>query len=78
MWGHILPDQLDVDEAVFWACVREKQIPDRGLRGRPAEVLPPELVALLEARVGLPDAEVASMSKEHAIERLNQFWETGV
>ncbi|WP_431940840.1 hypothetical protein [Nocardia grenadensis] len=77
MWAHILRDQLAVDESAFWACVLDKVRPDRGLPVSPRESLPTDLVHLLIHRVGLGDAEVASMSKEVAIERLNQYWATG-
>src|SRR5258708_40022748 len=30
IWSHILRDQLDVDEAAFWACARDGVKPDRG------------------------------------------------
>jgi len=30
LWSHILPDQLEVDQATFWACVQEGKKPDRG------------------------------------------------
>lgn len=77
IWAHILRDQLVVDETAFWACVLDKVRPDRGQHRTPREALPADLVHLLIHRVGLHDAEVASMSKEAAIERLNQYWATG-
>ena len=30
MWAHILRDQLHVGEEEFWACVRERKVPQRG------------------------------------------------
>ncbi len=30
MWAHILRNQLEVTAADFWACVRDKTLPDRG------------------------------------------------
>jgi hypothetical protein len=30
MWTHILRTQLVVDAEAFWACVRDKKLPDRG------------------------------------------------
>ena len=74
VWAHILRDQLVVDESAFWACVVDKVRPDRGHRDSPREALPADLVHLLIHRVGLTDAEVAAMSKEAAIERLNRYW----
>lgn len=77
MWQHILRDQLEVGEPEFWACVREGTAPDRGTREPPAEALPAELVYLLINRVGLPEAEVAAMTKKQAIARLERFWTDG-
>jgi len=39
--------------------------------------LPAELVALLTRRVGHAEHEVAAMTKEEAVARLNQYWSTG-
>ncbi|HYU66764.1 MAG TPA: hypothetical protein VEK09_08430 [Jatrophihabitantaceae bacterium] len=39
--------------------------------------MPAELVALLTRRVGLAEHEVAAMTKEEAVARLNQYWSTG-
>ncbi len=77
MWAHILRDQLDVDQAAFWACVRDGTKPDRGEPEAPAGVLPADLVHLLLTRVRLSEAEVAAMSKEQAIARMQQYWATG-
>ena len=40
MWKHILRDQLHVDEASFWVCVRDGKTPDRGAPEPPSESLP--------------------------------------
>lgn len=77
MWKHILRDQLCVDEARFWACVRDGSPPDRGAASVPAAALPADLVHLLISRVGLPEADVAAMTKPEAIERLQRFWTDG-
>lgn len=77
MWGHILRDQLDVDEAAFWACARDGVKPERGVPEPPAEALPVDLVFLLVNRVGLDEAEVARMSRDEAVERLNRYWAEG-
>lgn len=78
MWGHILRDQLQVDESTFWACVRDGVIPDRGSDTQPTgEALPAEMVYLLINRVGLSGSEVASLSKKQAIERLTRYWAGG-
>ncbi|MFB9721369.1 hypothetical protein [Planobispora longispora] len=77
IWAHILRDQLDVTEDEFWKCVKEGEKPDRGVPPVPAESLPADLVHLLIAKVGLPEAEVAQMTREVAIARLQRFWTGG-
>jgi hypothetical protein len=77
MWSHILRDQLDVDQAAFWACVQDGIKPGRGTPELPPEALPADLVRLLITRVRLNEAEVAAMSKDHAIARMQQYWATG-
>lgn len=77
LWSHILRDQLQVDEATFWACVRDGVKPGRGLPAAPVEALPAELVSLLIVKVGLGEAEVMTMTKAEAIARLQRFWTEG-
>ena len=77
IWAHILRDQLDIDQAAFWACVRDGTKPDRGEPEPPAGALPADLVHLLLTRVRLSEAEVAAMSKDQAIARMQQYWATG-
>ena len=67
-----------MDEETFWACVQDKVVPDRGMPKPPLEALPAELVHLLISRVGLDEAEVATMSKEEAVVRLHKYWIDGV
>jgi hypothetical protein len=74
IWSHILRDQLDVDEDAFWACVRDGVKPDRGEPEAPAQALPVDLVHLLVNRLRLSSAEIAAMTKEEAIARMQQFW----
>jgi hypothetical protein len=74
IWAHILRDQLDVDEETFWACVRDGAKPDRGQPDIPPEALPAELVHLLISRLGLSSAEIALMSREEAIGKMQHFW----
>ncbi|MGI5282564.1 cytotoxic translational repressor of toxin-antitoxin stability system [Nonomuraea polychroma] len=78
IWGHILRDQLQVDEATFWACAKDGALPDRGAPTPPSNALPADLVHLLISRVGLDEAEVAAMSKEDAVARLQKYWAEGV
>jgi hypothetical protein len=77
IWSHILRDQLDVDQATFWACVQDGEKPDRGAPEPPPEALPADLVHSLLTKVRLSEADVAAMSKEEAIARMQQYWTTG-
>ncbi|MEU0242235.1 cytotoxic translational repressor of toxin-antitoxin stability system [Nocardiopsis sp. NPDC006198] len=77
VWAHILRDQLDVDEAAFWACVRDGAVPDRGEPVAPAGALPADLVHLLISKLGLDSAEIAGMSREEAVGRLQRYWMEG-
>jgi hypothetical protein len=77
LWSHVLRDKLVVSEEEFWACVRDGIKPDRGVPEAPPEALPAELVHLLITRVGLPEPEVAAMSKAEAVERLSRYWTEG-
>jgi hypothetical protein len=77
LWGHILRDQLQVSEHQFWACVQGGVLPDRGSPMAPAEGLPADLVYLLISRVGLDESEVAGMSKDEAVARMQRYWTEG-
>jgi len=76
LWNHILSDQLEVAEAEFWACVNKRRLPDRTpATGQiPANALPAGLVFQLVHTAGVPEAEVAVMSLERALEVMTQFW----
>jgi len=77
LWSHILRDQLQVSADEFWGCVRHGTRPDRGAPAAPAGAIPTELLYLLKDRVGLTDEQLARMSKQTAIERIEQYWATG-
>lgn len=77
LWRHILRDQLEVDDAVFWSCVQDGVKPRRGMPMPPPESLPAELVHLLLSRVGMTEVEVSAMSKKDAIARLQRYWSEG-
>lgn len=77
LWNHILRDQLQVEEGDFWACVQDGITPDRGVPSTPAAALSADLVHLLISRVGLDEAQVASMSKDEAITRVQRYWTDG-
>jgi hypothetical protein len=74
MWSHILRDQLDVDEATFWAAVHDGVQAARSAPVIPAETLPVEVAFLLINRVGLTREQVAAMTRSEAIGRLNRYW----
>ena len=77
LWSHILRDQLQVSADEFWRCVLHVTRPDRGAPTTPAGAIPTELLYLLKDRVGLTDEQLAQMSKQTAIERIEQYWTTG-
>ncbi len=77
LWRHILRDQLDVDDAVFWSCVQDGVKPQRGTPTPPRDALPAELVHLLLSKVGLAEPEVAAMTRADAIATLQRFWSHG-
>lgn len=76
MWTQVLgPKQLRVTPAQFWACVERGELPDRG-RTTPApgaEAIPLAIVHQL-VREGVPQAEVAAMSRTQALARLQALW----
>lgn len=74
LWSHILRDQLKVSSGEFWNCVESKVLPDRGAPPRPTAALPAQLAYQLIHTVGVPEADVARMSREEAIARLNDYW----
>ncbi len=77
MWNHILRDQLHVEESDFWRCVKDGIKPDRGVPATPAEALPADLVHLLISRVGLDEVQIAAMSKDEAVARVQEYWTEG-
>ncbi|MCE6997645.1 cytotoxic translational repressor of toxin-antitoxin stability system [Saccharothrix sp. S26] len=77
IWKHILRDQLDVDDPAFWSCVQDGVKPARGTPEPPVAALPADLVHLLITRVGLDESEVAGMSRDEAVARLQRYWTEG-
>jgi hypothetical protein len=73
MWAHILRDQLQVGDEEFWACVREKKLPQRGRVEPTTPSIPAGVVAQLLSH-GVEESEVRLMSRAEAIERLNLIW----
>lgn len=77
IWSHILRDQLEVEAEQFWACVLRGIPPDRGLPEPPLDAIPANLVNLLIRAVGMPEDDVRRMTKQQAIDRINEYWTTG-
>jgi hypothetical protein len=77
LWNHILRDQLAVSAEEFWSCVNDGVLPARSVVAPAPESLPADLVHLLVHRVGLSSAEIASMTRAQAIERLQRHWVEG-
>ena len=77
LWSHILRDQLQVSQQDFWQCVNDGVLPPRSQPAVPADSIPTEVLYLLKQRVGLSDDQLAGMTAEAAIERLQQYWTTG-
>jgi hypothetical protein len=73
MWVHILRDQLFVGDDEFWACVRQKKVPQRGRSEPTTPPIPAGVVAQLLSH-GVEESEVRLMSRAEAIERLNLIW----
>jgi hypothetical protein len=76
MWRHILGEQLKVTDEDFWACVLKGERPDRGI-GKAQdsrESIPVSLVHQLLHEVRLSEEEVAQMSREQAVARMQQHW----
>lgn len=76
LWSHVLDDQLCVSEEEFWECVDDGKVPDRGAasNAEPQNVLPASLAYQLVHTLGLSDAEVAVMTLEEAVERMQEHW----
>jgi len=76
MFRHILTEQLQATEAEFWACVRDRKPPCRcEPPGQlPERSLPASLVHQLLHEVGLAESEVAAMTREEAIARMQEHW----
>ena len=73
LWAHILRDQLQESDAEFWACVRDGILPTRSQQQPPTDAIPAGVVHQLITLVGLSNEEVAAMTKDEAVDRLNSF-----
>lgn len=75
LWSHILRDQLEVDNPVFWDCVKHGVLPDRGgPSGAPENAIPAGVVSILLGTFHLPEEEVRAMTTEQAITRMGELF----
>jgi hypothetical protein len=74
LWAHILRDQLDVSAEEFWALVRSGTAPVRGQTRQQGEGVPADVVYQLVVRWRIPEDEVATMTKQEAVDRLHSLW----
>lgn len=74
MWKHILREQLEVDTATFWACVRNAELPDRG-EPKQREVKKPIPLYLYRelTQRGVTDGEIAELDVGEAAELYAQL-----
>ncbi|KQO45117.1 MULTISPECIES: hypothetical protein [unclassified Frigoribacterium] len=76
LWSHILTHQLEVSDDVFWGCVRDGVLPDRG---EPRLVVPEDAVPLyllreLVERCGLTSVEASAVGREEAERLVAEYW----
>lgn len=70
LWNHILRDQLEVDNAAFWNCVKNGVLPDRGGPAEaPENAIPAGVVTALLETFHVPEEEVKAMTSAEAIAR---------
>ncbi|WP_198419157.1 hypothetical protein [Cryobacterium sp. Hh11] len=71
MWTHMLRTRLTVDADAFWACVRDKKLPDRGVPETVThrEPLPLYLVRAL-SELGVDESESLALTAVKAAQLL--------
>lgn len=76
LWSHILDDQLQVTETEFWTCVDDDEVPVRAVVTSAPEgtALPASLAYQLVHTLQLSSAEIASLTLEEAVARMNEHW----
>lgn len=76
LWRAILHEQLDVSEDEFWACVEDRQVPDRGQSvSEPSRAaLPAGLVHHLIHVAGVAEDDVRSMTLAQALSVMTEHW----
>jgi hypothetical protein len=65
-----------VTEEACWACVAQRQLPDRGTDHQepPGTSLPAGLVHQLIHVVGVPEGELSTMALDDALEIMRRHW----
>ena len=73
MWTHNLRTQLAVDAEAFWACLRDKKLPDRGTPETVTqkEPLPLYLVRALN-ELGVDESESLALTAAEAAQLLSE------
>jgi len=76
MWAHILREQLQVAAAVFWACVNDGTVPDRG-KPKPVDIKKAVPLHLREElrKFDVPDGEILSLDAAGAARLLAEKYE---
>ena len=76
LWKTILRDQLEVTGDEFWACVKDKQLPERGQDAEPTSVpaLPAGLVYQLIHVAHVPEADVMGLTLDQANALMAAHW----
>ncbi|MBE4719551.1 cytotoxic translational repressor of toxin-antitoxin stability system [Pseudarthrobacter sp. AB1] len=75
LWGHILREQIEVDNAAFWDCVKNGVLPDRGRQTEaPPNAIPAGVVSILIGTFHLPEEEVKGMTATEAIARMGELF----
>ena len=76
LWKSILREQLDVTEAEFWRCVKDKSLPPRGrVDSEPSEAAIPAGLAYQLIHVArIPEDEVRGLTREQAVAAMAAYW----
>ncbi len=76
LWKAILRDQLDVTEGQFWACVQDKQVPDRGQASVETTVraMPAGLLYQLIHIAHVPENQAKTLTLEQALAIMTAHW----
>jgi hypothetical protein len=73
-WSHILREQLAVDSATFWACVKERVLPDRSTSAEERPGIPYHLVLELKRTCGISSEEAIKLTELQAKQKIAEHW----